>query len=86
MARKHGSPPGSATGLDAERSTGTVKWFEDKKGYGFITVDDGGKDCFVHHSAISAEGFRTLSEGDRVEFAIEQAAKGPQAINVVKIA
>ena len=69
------------------RATGTVKWFNDTKGYGFITPESGTPgDCFVHHSAIQAEGFRTLSEGDRVEFElVEEGAKGPAAENVVKV-
>ena len=66
-------------------STGTVKWFNDTKGYGFITVDEGSQECFVHHSAIQSNGFRTLSEGDRVQFDIVQGEKGPAAENVVKI-
>ena len=67
------------------RSTGTIKWFNDDKGFGFITPEDNSKDCFVHHSGISGEGFKTLSEGDRVEFDLVQGAKGPAAENVVKL-
>ncbi|HEY4130720.1 MAG TPA: cold shock domain-containing protein [Gemmatimonadaceae bacterium] len=67
------------------RTTGTVKWFNDAKGFGFITPEGGQKDCFVHHSAIQGGGFRTLAEGERVEFDIVQGAKGPAAENVVKI-
>ena len=63
-------------------ATGTVKWFNDDKGYGFITPDDGGKDLFVHHSAIQAEGFRTLAEGAKVSYEAEQGPKGPNAANV----
>jgi len=64
------------------RTTGTVKWFNDKKGYGFITPEDGEKDCFVHFSAIQAEGFKSLKEGQRVEFEIVDGEKGPAAQNV----
>jgi CspA family cold shock protein len=64
---------------------GMVKWFDAKKGYGFITPSDGGKDVFVHHSAIQMEGYRALDEGVRVEFEVTSGAKGPQASNVRKI-
>jgi len=67
------------------RSIGTVKWFNDSKGFGFITPENGERDCFVHHSAIQAEGFRTLAEGDKVEFDIVEGAKGPAAENVSKV-
>jgi cold shock protein len=67
------------------RSTGTVKWFNDAKGFGFITPEDGGKDCFVHYSAIKGNGFRTLAEGDKVEFDMVDGAKGPSAENVERV-
>ena len=64
---------------------GTVKFFSDEKGFGFITPDEGGKDLFVHHSAINADGFRSLGENQRVSFETEQDAKGPRAVNVQAI-
>ncbi len=64
---------------------GTVKWFNDQKGFGFIAPEDGGPDLFVHHSAIQDDGFKTLAENDVVEFEIGQGQKGPRAENVVKV-
>ena len=69
----------------SERVTGTVKWFNNTKGYGFI-ARDGGPDVFVHYSAIEGAGFRTLTEGQQVEFSIEQGPKGLQAVNVTAAA
>jgi cold shock protein len=65
--------------------TGTVKWFSDDKGFGFITPDEGGKDLFVHHSGIAGNGFRSLTEGAKVEYQAEQGDKGPKAVNVTTI-
>ena len=64
--------------------TGSVKWFNDSKGFGFITRENGG-DVFVHYSAMTSEGFKTLAEGDKVEFSVETSDKGPKATNVKKI-
>jgi len=66
------------------RTTGTVKWFNDTKGFGFITPANGEKDCFVHHS-VQGHGFKSLAEGEAVEFDVVQGAKGPAAENVVKL-
>lgn len=67
------------------KTTGTVKWFNEEKGYGFLTQENGGKDIFVHFRAISGEGFRTLKEGQAVSFEIEEGQKGPQAANVTPV-
>jgi len=72
-------------GKRKDMATGTVKWFNNEKGFGFITPEDGSKDCFVHHSAIQGTGYKSLNEGDRVEFKVVQGQKGPAAENVTKI-
>jgi CspA family cold shock protein len=66
-------------------ATGTVKWFSDAKGFGFITPDDSGKDLFVHHNAIMGEGYKSLAEGARVSYEAEQGPKGPAAANVATL-
>ncbi len=66
-------------------STGTVKWFNATKGFGFISPDDGGKDVFVHHSAIQGSGYKTLDEGQKVSFEVQSTPKGPAAANVVPL-
>ena len=63
---------------------GTVKWFNNSKGYGFITPEDGSQDVFVHHNSIQGEGYKSLDEGQTVEFDVQQGQKGPEAVNVVK--
>jgi cold shock protein len=63
-------------------ATGTVKWFSDEKGFGFITPDDSGKDLFVHHTGIAGEGFKSLAEGAKVEYEAQQGPKGPNAAHV----
>lgn len=67
------------------RTTGTVKWFNDSKGFGFVAPEDGSKDCFVHHTAIQGSGFKSLAEGEQVEFDVVQGQKGPAAENVVRL-
>ena len=71
---------------DAKRFQGTVKWFSASKGYGFIQWPEGPKDVFVHFSAIQQEGYKSLDEGQTVEFSVEDSPKGPQAVNVVPVA
>ena len=66
-------------------ATGTVKWFSNEKGYGFITPEDGGKDLFVHFSNISGEGYKSLNEGSKVEYESREGSMGPEAINVMPI-
>jgi CspA family cold shock protein len=67
-------------------ATGTVKWFNDSKGYGFITPDEGGKDLFVHHSQIQGSGFKSLADGAKVEYEAREGEKGPEALNVTALA
>ncbi|MDH3217420.1 MAG: cold shock domain-containing protein [Candidatus Krumholzibacteria bacterium] len=67
------------------RTTGTVKWFDESKGFGFITPANGEKECFVHYSAIKGDGFKTLTQGEAVEFEIVEGTKGPAADNVTRV-
>ena len=67
------------------RTSGKVKWFDDAKGFGFITLEEGSQDCFVHHTAIEGSGFKSLTEGERVEFDLVQGQKGPAAENVTRL-
>jgi cold shock protein len=76
------TPHACVTYGSAGMATGVVKWFSDEKGFGFITPDDGGKDAFVHFSGIAGDGFRTLTEGAKVEYELGESQKGPQATNV----
>jgi CspA family cold shock protein len=78
------SPGSSITGKGTGMATGTVKWFNDAKGYGFITPDDGSEDLFAHFSAINMAGFKTLKEGQKVSFDVVQGPKGKQASNIQK--
>jgi CspA family cold shock protein len=89
MAVVHSATAGPWRDLSKEygmaRITGTVKWFNDSKGFGFIVRDDGGKDVFVHHTAINAQGFKSLREGQKVEFDVVDGQKGPAAANVTVV-
>jgi len=71
--------------MEETRMNGTVKWFNDSKGFGYVTPEDGSKDCFVHHSAIQGQGFKSLRDGQEVEFDIVQGQKGPAAENVTPV-
>ena len=87
-SRQYGTFRNSDTNSEKEygmRTVGKVKWFNNAKGFGFITSDEGERDCFVHHSAIQGEGFKSLTEGERVEFDLVDGEKGPAAENVTKL-
>jgi cold shock protein len=81
----HGRRALAACSSGEDMATGTVKWFSDDKGFGFITPDDGGRDLFVHYSGISGDGYRSLAEGAKVSYEEEQGDKGPKAVNVTKL-
>jgi CspA family cold shock protein len=86
--RPRGSNTSAVAALQAEgtpMATGTVKWFSDEKGFGFITPDEGSRDLFVHHSSIQADGYRSLAEGAKVSYEEEAGPKGPKAVNVQKL-
>jgi len=84
IRHREGGTPGCNVEEEGAMPTGTVKWFNDAKGYGFITPDDGGEDLFAHFSAIQMSGFKTLKEGDKVQFEVTQGPKGKQASNIQK--
>ncbi len=71
--------------MEQQRVTGTVKWFDEKKGFGFITPEDGGRDVFVHYADIVGEGFKTLHEGERVEYSVLENDRGPKATQVIRV-
>ena len=79
------NPPAAASGVHRAMATGTVKWFSDDKGFGFITPDEGGRDLFVHFSGIIGDGYRSLAEGSKVTYEEENGDKGPKAVNVQKV-
>ena len=81
----YGAPGAVGEGKDEGMATGTVKWFNDEKGYGFITPDEGDRDLFVHHTGVNGSGFKTLQENSKVSYDEEAGDKGPKAVNVQAI-